>query len=112
MTRKLLAGAAFGALLGAVSAAQAYPAVQHVLLISIDGMHAVDFANCSSGGYCPNLAALAQRGVTFDNASTSKPSDSFPGLTALITGGTPKSAGMYYDVSYDRALSPPAQTTP
>ena len=38
--------------------------VKRVLLISIDGMHAVDFINCSgisgNGGapYCPNLAAL------------------------------------------------------
>ena len=30
----------------------------HVLLISIDGMHAVDFKNCASAGTCPNLAAL------------------------------------------------------
>jgi hypothetical protein len=109
-------GAAVGALMAGASA-QATPAVQHVLLISIDGMHAVDFANCAAGvnggaPYCPNIAALAQHGVTYDNASTSKPSDSFPGLTAIITGGTPKSAGMYYDVSYDRALSPPVQTTP
>jgi hypothetical protein len=117
MTRKFLAGAAFGALAFGASGAQATPTIKHVLLISIDGMHAVDFANCANGinggaPYCPNMAALAQTGVTYQNASTSKPSDSFPGLTAIVTGGTPKSAGMYYDVSYDRALSPPAQTTP
>jgi hypothetical protein len=61
---------------------------KHVLLISIDGMHAVDFINCSkgiSGGapYCPNLAKLAKKGVTYQDTSTSKPSDSFPGLTAM-----------------------------
>jgi hypothetical protein len=33
-------------------------------------------------------------------ASASKPSDSFPGLIALVTGGTPKSTGAYYDVAY------------
>jgi hypothetical protein len=37
--------------------------IRHVLLISIDGMHAVDYLNCSRGvnggqPYCPNLAAL------------------------------------------------------
>jgi hypothetical protein len=105
--------------------AQAYPGelgstIKHVLLISIDGMHALDFANCSAGlaavnggqSYCPNLTNLAQTGVTYDQALTTRPSDSFPGLTAQITGGTPRSAGIYYDVSYDRALSPPAMTTP
>jgi hypothetical protein len=40
--------------------------IQHVLLISIDGMHALDFINCTNGisgangglPYCPNLAGL------------------------------------------------------
>jgi len=94
--------------------------IRHVLLISIDGMHSLDFANCSNGiasvnngqPYCPNLAALAQTGVNYLYALTPRPSDSFPGLTAIITGGTPRSAGMFYDVNYDRALSPPAMTTP
>src|SRR5208283_3047173 len=90
--------------------------INYVLLISIDGMHALDFANCSgeSGGAvtCPTLAALAKTGLVYTQASTSKPSDSFPGLTALLMGGSSKSTGAFYDVSYDRALSPPRRTTP
>src|SRR5215472_4972467 len=39
------------------------------------------------GTYCPNLKALAQHGVNYLNSSTSKPSDSFPGLMAIISGG-------------------------
>jgi len=94
-------------------------AYQHVLLISIDGMHSVDFVNCVKGvstsgnqPYCPNLISLASTGVSYAQAFTPRPSDSFPGLTAQITGGTPRSAGMFYDVNYDRALSPPYSTTP
>ncbi len=42
--------------------------IKHVLLISIDGMHAVDFKNCAEGvagvndgkPYCPNLAELSK----------------------------------------------------
>ena len=101
------------------AAAQPTGKIQHVLLISIDGMHSLDFANCAKGvpiygnqTYCPHLAALSATGVHYLQALTPKPSDSFPGLVAQITGGTPRSAGMYYDVSYDRALSPPAKTTP
>jgi hypothetical protein len=94
--------------------------IRHVLLISVDGMHALDFANCAKGlstvnggaPYCPNLAALATTGVDYVQASTPRPSDSFPGLTALVTGGSPRTTGAFYDVSYDRALSPPAKTTP
>jgi hypothetical protein len=101
------------------AAAQPTGKIQHVLFISIDGMHALDFANCSKGvpiygnqTYCPHLASLSSTGVHYLQALTSKPSDSFPGLTAIITGGTPRSAGIFYDVSYDRALSPPKKTTP
>jgi hypothetical protein len=93
--------------------------IRHVLLISVDGMHAVDYVNCSKGlstvnngsPYCPHLAELGETGLNYVAASTSKPSDSFPGLTALVTGGTPRTTGIYYDVAYDRTLDAPAKTT-
>ncbi len=93
--------------------------IQRVLLISIDGMHAVDFANCVKGvstinngdPYCPALAALGKTGVNYVAASTSKPSDSFPGLTAIVTGGSPALTGVYYDVAYSRNYDAPALTT-
>lgn len=37
--------------------------MQHVLLISIDGFHQLDLANCSKGAYYPNLEALTQHGL-------------------------------------------------
>ncbi len=94
-------------------------AVRHVLLLSIDGMHALDFTNCAKGlsgvnggnPYCPNLAALATHGVNYLDTSTSKPSDSFPGLMAIVTGGSPRTTGAFYDVAYDRSLQPPALAT-
>jgi hypothetical protein len=93
--------------------------IKRVLLISIDGMHAVDFANCVNGistvnngaPYCPALAALGKTGINYVAASTSKPSDSFPGLTAIVTGGSPALTGVYYDVAYSRNYDAPAKTT-
>ena len=93
--------------------------IKHVLLISIDGMHAVDFQNCvngisgANGGapYCPNLAGLATTGINYVAANTSKPSDSFPGLMNIVTGATPRTMGVYYDVAYDRSLDGPAVAT-
>src|ERR1700685_1367064 len=93
--------------------------VKHVLLLSIDGMHAVDFYNCSHGiaganggsPYCPNLAALAETGINYVATSSSKPSDSAPGLMALVSGGTPRTTGIYYDVAFDRTLDGPETTT-
>jgi hypothetical protein len=85
--------------------------IRRVLLVSIDGMHALDYLNCANGGYCANLAALGKTGVNYTRTSTSKPSDSFPGLMALVTGGTPRLVGAFYDVAYDRVLAPPANDT-
>jgi hypothetical protein len=93
--------------------------IKHVLLLSIDGMHAVDFYNCSRGiagvnngnPYCPNMLALSHHAINYVAAVSSKPSDSFPGLAALISGGSPKSTGLYYDVAYDRSLDAPAAAT-
>src|SRR5882724_6397132 len=93
--------------------------IKRVLLISVDGMHAVDFLNCANGistinggePYCPVIAALSKNGVNYTAANTSKPSDSFPGLTAIVTGGSPAFTGVYYDVAYSRNLDPPQKTT-
>ena len=84
---------------------------RHVLLISIDGMHALDLHNCVAANTCPNLASLKRSGVNYTRTSTSKPSDSFPGMMAIVTGGTPKLVGAYYDVAYDRVLAPPSVDT-
>ncbi|HKD51582.1 MAG TPA: alkaline phosphatase family protein [Candidatus Acidoferrum sp.] len=85
--------------------------IKHVLLISIDGMHAVDYENCVASKGCPTLAALGRTGVTYTRTTASRPSDSFPGLMALVTGGSPRTVGAFYDVAYDRVLAPPLRTT-
>jgi hypothetical protein len=81
--------------------------IRHVLLLSIDGLHQHDLARCMQSGTCPTLAKLAGRGVTYTNARTTTPSDSFPGLLAQLTGGTSKTTGVFYDDSYDRTLFSP-----
>ena len=93
--------------------------ISHALLVSVDGIHAVDYLNCSQGvagvnggqPYCPNLAKLGATAVNYLDTSTSRPSDSFPGLMAIMTGGTPRAMGVFYDDAYDRVLAPPLKTT-
>jgi predicted AlkP superfamily pyrophosphatase or phosphodiesterase len=105
--------AVIAGVVGVPFGAQAANTYQHVLLISIDGMHALDLTNCILANQknvndgCFNLANYANHAIVYPNALSSAPSDSFPGLLALVTGGTPKSTGVFYDNSYDRSLFAP-----
>src|SRR3974390_52277 len=81
--------------------------IKHVLLLSVDGLHALDVANYVQKHPGSAFAELAEHGVTFSNARTPANSDSFPGLMALVTGGSPVTSGLFYDVSYDRSIFAP-----
>jgi predicted AlkP superfamily pyrophosphatase or phosphodiesterase len=85
--------------------------IKHVLLISVDGLHALDVANYVAAHPNSALAELTGHGVTYSNARTPVNSDSFPGLLALVTGGSPVSGGLFYDVSYNRSIFDPSNTT-
>jgi hypothetical protein len=79
---------------------------KHVLLISVDGMHAVDLKRWVQSRPGGNFAKLSDNGVVYPNAFTTAPSDSFPGMLAQVTGATPKQGGLFYDDSYDRTEFP------
>src|SRR3989442_1300559 len=105
--RWLTATAAIGAIAMAATLAGTTGAVaqaggtgRHVLLISVDGLHASDLARWVDEHPSSSLAALSGAGTTYANASASEPSDSFPGLLAPLTGGTPRSNGVYYAAGY------------
>jgi type I phosphodiesterase/nucleotide pyrophosphatase len=100
----LLAGVALGATAQAAD-------IDHVLLISVDGLHALDVARFVDSHPDSALAELSRHGVTYSNARTPANSDSFPGLLALVTGGSPITHGMFYDVSYDRTIFAPDNLT-
>jgi hypothetical protein len=84
---------------------------KRVLLISVDGLHALDVANYVNNNPHSALAELSRHGITYSNARTPANSDSFPGLLALVTGGSPISHGLFYDVSYDRTIFDPTNTS-
>lgn len=85
-------------------------AIRHVLLISVDGLHATDVTNFVAAHADSTFAQLAGSGLEFTDAHTATPSDSFPGMVALVTGATPRTSGVYYDDSYDRTLYAPGGT--
>ena len=80
--------------------------VDHVLLVSVDGMHQSDLAWYVQTHPASTLAMLVARGVDFSNASTPFPSDSFPGMVGQLTGGDPVATGIYYDDTWNHAIFP------
>ena len=86
------------------ASAQHWNRIQHVLLISVDGMHQSDLNWYVAHNPNSELAQLASGGAEFTNNHTSDPSDSDPGGTALMTGGDPGTTGVYYDVEYSHAV--------
>jgi hypothetical protein len=101
-TRLLCTAAGVLTLFTAGQAAATTPTYQHVLLISVDGLHSIDLANYIQNHPTSNMAALAHHGIVYPNAFTTAPSDSYPGMLAQVTGASPKTAGLFYDDSYDR----------
>jgi hypothetical protein len=87
------------------------PPAQHVLLLSVDGLHQSDLAWFVDRHPASALAKLVHRGIEFTHARTPFPSDSFPGLIGQITGGNPRSTGIYYDDSWNRSLLPAGTTS-
>jgi hypothetical protein len=86
---------------------------KHVLLISIDGMHQNDLDWFIANHPSSTLAKLTHAGSEYTNAAASNPSDSDPGGTALMTGGNPKSTGIFYDVEFSHTTDEPgAACTP
>lgn len=84
---------------------------RHVIVISVDGLHESDLEAYIATHATSTLAKFVNEGASYSNAHTPFPSDSFPGLTAIVTGAHPRSAGIYYDDSWNRALLPAGTTS-
>lgn len=96
----------------AATAAPQHPAAaaEHVLLLSVDGLHQTDLAWYIAQHPKSALARLVHGGTEYTHARTTIPSDSFPGMVAQVTGGTPGTTGVYYDDTYSSALYPAGTT--
>jgi hypothetical protein len=86
-------------------------AIAHVLLISVDGLHQSDVEWYVDNHPGSELAKLVGGGAEYARAQTPIPSDSFPGMTAQVTGGNPRTTGIYYDDEYSHAVLPAGTTS-
>jgi hypothetical protein len=85
--------------------------VAHVLLVSVDGLHQSDLEWYVAHHPGSELAKLAGGGAEYARADTPIPSDSFPGMVAQVTGGNPRTTGIYYDDEYSHAVLPAGTTS-
>src|SRR5438874_2320905 len=81
---------------------------QHVLILSIDGLHEADLTDPATAAYLPNIEAFRNTSLHYSNAHTVVPSDSVPASLSYFTGAGPKTAGVYYEDAYDRSLYSPS----
>jgi len=79
---------------------------QHVLLLSVDGLHQSDLDWYVAHHPTSALARLVANGTSYTAAKTTFPSDSFPGMIAQLTGGGAGTDGVYYDDTYNRTVLP------
>ncbi len=98
------------ALSTSAAVANRHDPIQHVLLISVDGMHQSDLSWYAARHPHSTLAELVQGGAEFTDAQTTDPSDSDPGGTGLMTGADPRVTGIYYDDEYSHGVYPPGTT--
>jgi Type I phosphodiesterase / nucleotide pyrophosphatase len=105
------AGLTAGVVFAAQPASADEPQAKHVLLLSVDGLHQSDLTLYVENHPASALAKLVRNGTDFVNAHVQVPTDSFPGMVGQLTGGTPRTTGIYYDDSWNAALLPAGTTS-
>ena len=85
--------------------------VHHVLLISVDGLHALDVANFVANHPNSALAELAQPRHHLQQRSHAGQFRFFPRSFGSGDGRLANHTGLFYDVSYDRTFFDPTNTT-
>ena len=80
-------------------ASQNTAAVDHVVLISIDGFRP-DFY-LDTAWPAPTLQRMAREGAHVEVVRAVFPSETYPGHTTLATGALPGSHGIYYNVPFE-----------
>jgi len=84
---------------------------KHVVTFSIDGLHSSDVPKYVALRPKSTIAALLETGYEYTDCYTSAPSDSYPGVANFVTGGSPRTHGIWYDDTYDRSFWPPYSAT-
>jgi predicted AlkP superfamily pyrophosphatase or phosphodiesterase len=76
-------------------------AKREVILISIDGMTAMDYLHPDGGLKIPNLQALAEQGCKANGMAGIFPTVTYPSHTAMITGQPSSVHGIYTNTPLD-----------
>ncbi len=96
---------------GITTATTTRASIAHVLLISVDGLHQSDIEWYVSHNPPLSWRSSPAAAPSTHRAQTPIPSDSFPGMVAQVTGGNPRTTGIYYDDEYSHAVLPAGTTS-
>lgn len=80
---------------------------QHVVFLTVDGMHQSDLEWYVKAFPQSTFASLLEHAIEYTNARCPSPSDSAPGTLSPVTGASPRTHGLFYDAGYDGSLYPP-----
>ena len=85
--------------LGTGAAASASPPVEHVVLVSIDGLRPEMYLDPSWPA--PTIQQMAREGVRADAVLGVFPSVTYPSHTTMVTGALPAHHGIYYNSPFE-----------
>ena len=82
---------------------------KQVVYLSFDGMHQGDLVKYIEMFPNSTWATLVKtHAIVYNSARAATPSDSFPATAAIVTGGTPRLTGIYWDDTWAKDLYPPS----
>ena len=97
--RGAVAFAALAVVAGAAAAETAPRAVDHVVLVSIDGLRPEMYLD--AGWPAPTIQQMAREGVRADGVLGVFPSVTYPSHTTIVTGALPARHGIHYNSPFE-----------
>lgn len=93
------------ATLGAATIASQAPSansIQHVLIVSIDGMKPESYTEPDAHGLkVPTLREIVRNGASSDGVQSVMPTVTYPSHTSMVTGVNPRTHGVYTNLAWD-----------
>jgi predicted AlkP superfamily pyrophosphatase or phosphodiesterase len=86
----------------ALSAQSSTRPIQHVLIVTIDGMKPQTYTEPDAHGLkVPTLREMVRNGASSEGVQSVMPTVTYPSHTAMVTGANPGTTGIYTNIAWD-----------